>query len=170
MPYETSSIPGQSAKPYWGAREQNIIDQYKKYVPPQYVEDRYEISKTGASSMLNARLMEYVHPQTLQRLDHEATEAIVCSQGIGADVEGSVVEAEERNLVQSSSNGASKTSYKHAVHGPMILQTCGGEGSTVMTDKSEIKALADKLGLTVAQVKRCFKLLLTSRSLKERGK
>ena len=166
--YTASSIPGQSAKPYWGAREQNIIDQYKKYVPPQFVEDQYRIGETGASGRLNARLVEYIHPQTLQRMDHEAaTEAIVSSQcnAIAADAaEGDAMGA-ERNALEPS-----KMNYKHAVHGPMIVVACGGEGSTVMAKKGDIKALADKLHLTVAQVKRGLKLLVQSYNLRECGK
>lgn len=52
VPYVASTIPGQCAKSYWGARAQQIIDQMRKYVPPRFVPDEFDVSSTGFTGLI----------------------------------------------------------------------------------------------------------------------
>ena len=53
VPYTSSTIAGQCASPYYGARAQHILDQYSKHVPPRFVPDKYAIRVSGLSGRLN---------------------------------------------------------------------------------------------------------------------
>ena len=149
IPYKESTIPGQCQKPYWGQRQQNIIDQYAKYVPAQFVEDEFNLSTSGCSSRLTAAAMEFIHPQTLVVAASEA-----------AAMEGQQVDADG-----SDNDAPAATKYTHSVHGPLILEACGGAGSTKLKKKDEIKKLADQLGLEYKQVKYGLTKLVASGDL-----
>jgi hypothetical protein len=63
-PYCTSTIPGQCAKLYRGARWAQIKEQYAKYVPQRYVPDEYAINPNGLSGQLNSNYMEQLDNAT----------------------------------------------------------------------------------------------------------
>ena len=65
VPYLQSKIIGQCKKPYWGQRQQNIKEQYSKYVPPKFVEDEFQLSKAGCSNNIPEATAQFLHPHTL---------------------------------------------------------------------------------------------------------
>ena len=149
--YNESTIPGQCQKPYWGQRSNNINEMYAKYVPPQFVEDQYELSRDGCSGRLSAQAMQFIHPRTLEIFEgEEAANKTQVDATVGAAAE-------------SETHIAKK--YIHATHSPMILTACGGPGSHPLRKNNEIKALADTLGLESKQIKYGMKKLIGSRDL-----
>jgi hypothetical protein len=54
VPYCMSTIPGQCARPYWGARVQQIKDQHARYIPIRYVPDHFALGEGGLSRSLSA--------------------------------------------------------------------------------------------------------------------
>ena len=171
VPYNMSEIPGQCAKPYWGARAQNIKDLYGRFVPPQFVEDKYLLHKGGASGLITQAAMEYIDPTSLARIDAnssaEAGEAIqmandavgglaTLGDGLGELVATSVVPVDVLPVVGE---------YKHAYHGPLIIEACGGKGSHIITTKKGMADLSVKLGLDNKQLRYAMKKLIASRDL-----
>ena len=156
VPYNQSRIPGQCEKPYWGQRAQNIIDQYAKYVPPQFVEDEFSLSTSGCSGRLTVATMQFIHPRTLFVADSEAD---------ALQAEAAAAEGQEADAIESNDTTAATTKYTHSVHGPVILEACGGAGGVRMKKKHDLKKLADQIGLEVKQVKYGIKKLVASGDL-----
>jgi hypothetical protein len=73
VPYASSTIPSQCAKPYWGQRGQQIKEQLKRYVPPQYVPDEYEVRAGGVSGTLSDAAQALIS-DTIPAVDDPAAE------------------------------------------------------------------------------------------------
>ena len=52
MPYTASTIPGQCAKFYSGPRASQVQDQMKRFVPPRFVPDEFEVSAGGFTGLI----------------------------------------------------------------------------------------------------------------------
>ena len=164
--YDMSQIPGQCPKPYWGARDQNIKDQYAKFVPPQYVPDEFNLAQSGCSGTLSSSAVEFVHPHTLKAMPAET--AVPCLLE-NAALPLTLTEDENETTSQPITTVQSGK-YKHSVHGPVLLEACGGIGSEIITDKKKIHELAESLMLEYKQVKYGLNLLLKTKDIHARKK
>ena len=145
IPYSQSQFPGQCEKPYWGQRAQNSIDQYAKYVPPEFVEDGYSLSTTGCSGRSTQEIMQFIHPRTLVVATSAEGAREPPEAAAGGDASGDITE--ECTPVTPAGK------YNHNVHVPLIIDACGGAGSAQMRSKNDIKKLADQMNLEFKQVK-----------------
>lgn len=134
VPYAASNIPGQCAKVYWGARAQQISEQYAKFVPPMYVPDEYELSQTGCSGKVKAAVQQLTMANFF-RPSLAAQEAPNKRKFGGED--------DYEAVMQACLNGVA------------------------LKKQTEIKALADNMGLEYAQVKSAIGRLIKKKKLSE---
>ena len=172
VPYNMSEIPGQCAKPYWGARAQNIKDLYGRFVPPEFVEDKYVLHKGGASGLITQAAMEYIDPISLARIDANPTaqagEAIQMGNAVGVLTTLSSLGDGMGELVVTSVVPhvvPVEGEYRHSFHGPLIIEACGGKGSQIITSKKGMAHLSLKLGLDNKQLRYAMKKLIASTDL-----
>lgn len=145
QPYATSMIPGQCPKAYWGARAQQIRDQYAKFVPPMYVPDEFEISKTGCSGKVSEAVQQLSLTQFF-------TPKVPMAQLPETQVQVSEVVTKKRKFGSSEDYAA-------------IMAAC--PDAIAIKKQPQIKALADSMGFEYAQVKSAIGRLVKKGKLNE---
>ncbi|KAJ1616685.1 hypothetical protein T492DRAFT_1104977, partial [Pavlovales sp. CCMP2436] len=73
VPYAVSTHDKQQGTEVVGPRAAHIIEQYKKWVPPQFVPDEYDLGRGGASGRVGAYVQTLLHLGPVQQTVPAAT-------------------------------------------------------------------------------------------------
>ena len=146
VPYNASTIPGQCGKAYWGARAQQIVEQYSKYVPPMYVPDKFHISTTGCSG----KVKEAVQQLTLSNFFRPLA-AVEPIAALDPNTVTATVAMKKRKF-------GTEEDYS------TIMEACP---NSIAIRGNAIKVLADQMGFKYSQVKSAIGRLIKKSRLTE---
>jgi len=108
--------------------------------------------------------MQFLHPRTLAAVPHSTLDTV---EGAEPNEPTGNSNVEAAPAFPTTTNNQTQR-YCHDVHGPLIMDACGGSGSVAMTNTKEKRALAVKLKIDYKALGRGLAKRIATGDLKQR--